>query len=444
MQRNYSFRPRIETLEERSVPATIKLVAGNLFISNQVGTLTVTSLGAGQVKIQDGSSSPVVVSGVGTAINITGTNKADAIVVDATNPFAGNVLINGRNGNDTINFKGTIGGNLTVLGGLGNDTFTNNGDAKVLGNFTFSDSLGKNDIDIANNLTVGGNLTATGVRQFYIIPQTSKTLSVLGNLTIAAPTIGPSLDIKIQNGSNLIVGKALTITGNTGDDIFNTFFGVNNPSNAGTIQVGGNTNIHLGEGNNTVVIAPNVAANHNGNFTYTGGAGTDTVIFSNGTLSPVTIAGNATFHLGEGNLNDLTFFEGTILNGNLTATVGNGDSNGIFFQPDSVLNGNVNITLGNGNNNFPLYYVAFGTAPAGTLKLTVGNGNNVLELYNFGTSPLTYAVDLLFGNGNNVVSLLEIPGDVIITGKLIGGTGSNTFNQNLATILPPWLQVNFP
>jgi hypothetical protein len=59
MRRVYSFRPRIEALEDRAVPATINLVAGQLFISNPTAALTVTSLGAGQVKVQDGLSSPV-------------------------------------------------------------------------------------------------------------------------------------------------------------------------------------------------------------------------------------------------------------------------------------------------------------------------------------------------------------------------------------------------
>ena len=54
MRNKAAFRPVLEGLEQRWVPATIKVIAGNLYVSNQVGTLTVSTTGtAGQVTVND-------------------------------------------------------------------------------------------------------------------------------------------------------------------------------------------------------------------------------------------------------------------------------------------------------------------------------------------------------------------------------------------------------
>src|SRR5262245_49384385 len=129
MLKKYAHRPTLEALEERWVPATIKLIAGNLFVSNQTAALTLeTTATAGQIKITDGAK-VVTVSGVGGLISITGTNAANTINFNAdAKAFPGNLLINAGNGADTINLEATnppggIGGNVTVLEGNGDDFF---------------------------------------------------------------------------------------------------------------------------------------------------------------------------------------------------------------------------------------------------------------------------------------------------------------------------------
>src|SRR5262245_30344300 len=108
MRTKHAFRPTLEGLEERWVPATIKLVAGSLFVSNQVGDLSVeTTAVAGQVKVTDNAKA-VVVSGVGSLILITGTNLPNKINFVATaKTFPGQLLINSGNGADTIDLSGT-------------------------------------------------------------------------------------------------------------------------------------------------------------------------------------------------------------------------------------------------------------------------------------------------------------------------------------------------
>jgi hypothetical protein len=60
----FAYRPRLESLEHRWVPATVNVIGGNLYISEQVGTLNVSNLVGGQVRVQD-SAKDITVSGVG-------------------------------------------------------------------------------------------------------------------------------------------------------------------------------------------------------------------------------------------------------------------------------------------------------------------------------------------------------------------------------------------
>ncbi len=115
--------PNLETLEERWVPATIRVVSGSLFISNLAGgtgLVVEATATPGQIKVTD-NGKLVTVSGVGRLISITGTNASDNVTVNlAGNIFGGNVRANLGNGNDSFTITGaggTLGGTLTVRGG---------------------------------------------------------------------------------------------------------------------------------------------------------------------------------------------------------------------------------------------------------------------------------------------------------------------------------------
>lgn len=412
MRSKYSFRPRIEALEDRAVPATISLVGSNLFISRQAGPLTVSTVVGGDVKVQDGASS-VSLSGV-TNVFITGTKLADSITLDGTaEPFSGNVLINAGNGNDEIFMKGIVSGNLTILTGLGDD------EAKVLGagltvggNLQFTNSAGSSLFKLSGDLTVGTNLTATGVSEFKLA---GNALDVGNNLSVSALNT-KALLFNVNSASALTVGKAFTVTGSSANDTVQIL---------GDVTIGGNTNLNLRGGANLAKLVPVAPGTLSGSFNYTGGAGNDTVTMG----ANLTLGGNATLNLGAGT-NSLTT-AASQTNGNFNVTAA-GAGNTLNFT-DAVLSGNANLNLGNGTNT-----LTFTTAPAGLLNLRAGNGTNTLNITP--AAPETFNGNLLFGNGTNTVTLNA---DTTISGRLIGGSGTNTFNQNGATILPPWLQIGF-
>ena len=141
MRTKSSFRPKLEVLEDRWVPATIQLTSGILVVSHQVGPLTVApTTTPGQVAVTDNTGTRTV-SGVGTLIEILGTNAADTITFTGNTGFNGNLIIDGGNGDDTITL-GAAAVAASIDLAAGNDTLT-------LGNFA-------NAATIANVETIAG------------------------------------------------------------------------------------------------------------------------------------------------------------------------------------------------------------------------------------------------------------------------------------------------
>src|SRR5262245_57058819 len=103
MTLKHQFRPTLEGLEERWVPANIKLVHGNLYVSRQFGPLTIeTQKLPGEILVSDGHRSTLF-TGVTNRIQVTGTKWGDAINVLANeSPFAGDVVIYGGKGPDSV------------------------------------------------------------------------------------------------------------------------------------------------------------------------------------------------------------------------------------------------------------------------------------------------------------------------------------------------------
>ncbi|MFO0844796.1 MAG: hypothetical protein U0797_20760 [Gemmataceae bacterium] len=215
--------PTLERLEDRWVPATIRLVAGNLFISNQTGPLTVTATATpGKFDVND-NGKLVTVSGVGSLIALTGTNRADTINFKlAGNKFGGDLVLNTGNGNDVVSISGggagVIGGNITALTGNGIDV-VNLGQLKVGGNSTFDLGLGGNNATFSGDqvgltglgtpVTFGGSV---GIRNadnvFSDIP-----CNVGGDLTVSG-------DDGFANSWRLgvnVSGNASFTSGNTAD-----------------------------------------------------------------------------------------------------------------------------------------------------------------------------------------------------------------------------------
>src|SRR5262249_45146175 len=100
----------VEPLEDRCVPATVQYVNGSLQINAQVNTtLTLTQVANNTFRVQDGSLS-LTYTAV-SSISVTGTTRNDNEVVNfGTFTYAGTLLINTGNGNDTIDLRANGGG----------------------------------------------------------------------------------------------------------------------------------------------------------------------------------------------------------------------------------------------------------------------------------------------------------------------------------------------
>ena len=131
------------------MPATIRLLGGNLYISNQAGLLLVeTTATPGKLNVTD-AGKLVTVSGVGGLVSVTGTNKNDTVQFKANaGPFAGSLIVSTGNGNDTVALQATaaggIGGHVTVLPGRGADTTAVSAATRVGGSLRVVDPSGIN------------------------------------------------------------------------------------------------------------------------------------------------------------------------------------------------------------------------------------------------------------------------------------------------------------
>lgn len=413
MRSKHTVRPSLEALENRWVPATIKLVGGNLFITNQTGLLMVqTTATPGKFEVTDAGKT-VTISGVGGLVSITGTNKADVIQFRANaSAFAGSLLINTGNDIDTITLQATavggIGGNVTILPGLGSDTTAVSAASRVGGSFRVSDPAGINSFINTSGLTVGADLSVAGVTPF---------------VSFAALTVGGRLAVSSTSGaSNLGLTFMGTTTIRRDLDIFSTASstGVNL---SGTMTVGGNVNLRLGQNS---AVAAGSAVTVAGNLNYVGGEGTDSVTIASG----FALGGNAYFALG-GGVNVVDIAPTALVGGDLSITGGN-DTNIITTLGN--INGDVSVSVGNGSNG-----TIIGGTVAGMIRYRGGNGSEGLTVAP--AVPATVLVDAVFGTGTATFSLIS---NATLIGRVVGTGGSYTFVQGGATLLGPLAFVNFP
>lgn len=433
MQQHRPFRPALETLEDRTVPATIRFVSGSLFISNQNAALTLAPQGGTVVKVTDGAL-VTTFTGVGN-IYVTGTNKADTVTVDtAAGGFNSNLSFNMGNSNDVVNLVGAnpILGNVMIMGGRGNDTAVFSGAA--YGNVLLQDMLGTADTAVfgggqgtqflgnittlgANIVVFGANTTVNGRTTVLNINESSTSVAVDSVTT----TFGGDVQIRTGSGNDTVVATGIylgnltvdvggailsntvvltgavngnaSISGGTGADIFTVAL---TPGNA----VAGNLSLNAGDGDNSLNLA---AGDVSGNLSVQVGNG-------NNTYSPfgMNVAGSAQFHLGNGN-NTLAFASGSI-------------------------GGDLSVEAGNGTNVTTLT----GTTLAGRLRYRSGNGTNTLNV-----TPAVatlFNLDVLFGNGNDTFTANA---NATLNGTINGGTGTDTFVQGGAILVPTLTIASF-
>lgn len=423
MTRKRFAQPSLEGLEQRWLPATIRLIHGSLLISNQTGPLVVETMATpGQMKISD-AGKVVVVSGVSRLVSITGTNASNSITfvggtdVQGSTPFNGNLLINSGNGADTIDLNGRIGGHVTLLTGLGDDNLTTTrADVDIGGNLTWSDPSGINALDMnAQDYRIGGNLLMNGIGTLTM--GGDNALQVRGQAVFYA-TLTTANSMNLDFNGVLEVGRALTIRGGSrNDDVRFTEF----------VTIGGNLSVALGEGANSLLLIPAGAGSEiGGHLEYIGGGQGDQVILD----LQGSIGGNTRIDLGAGS-NLMVDSPTTFYFGNVTLLGGSEDNTTLFI---GNIAGSLTIQYGNGNNT-----TTVSSSIGGKFSYRGGNGDDILNV--FPLAATLVQVDIRFGSGS---SLFILDPNVTLNGVVVGTGGMNQFMQNNAILLPTLLFLNYP
>ncbi|HVL14081.1 MAG TPA: hypothetical protein VM529_16040, partial [Gemmata sp.] len=221
MRQTRPFRPTLESLEDRAVPATVVVSGGNLEVSGQVGTLVVeTTAIAGLLRVTDDTGT-VRASGVTGRVRITGDGLGNVIRIAANAgsklALPGVLVVNAGNGNDQVFLSGKVNGNVRINTGLGNDLVTSDDAAvRVGGSLSLFDEAGANTFSMNGvNYKIARDATFTGLGTFQT--GAGNTLSVGGTLTMTANTVTP-LDITL-GGASAVVGGDLVVSGGEAGDV---------------------------------------------------------------------------------------------------------------------------------------------------------------------------------------------------------------------------------
>ena len=451
--------PRLERLEVRDCPAvTVSLVAGNLFVRGVPnGDLTLTATANNQLKVEDGAKL-LGTFNVPGSLSVQLSSRPGAVNLDlAGKTLQGNVLFDLGNGytgtgvdpeDRSVNIfdstattalgAGTIRGNVNVLKGDGNELIgvgfihstvavdlpvTVRGNLTVVGraslpfleNFQLgegSDVLGSANVTHYDNVTFGSQLQTI-----------TTTTRVRGDVSVTTASVGGGLAMNMYG--NFL--RNVTVNGSASSSSFNSFSLIP-PTNGADTQINGNLSVTFRS-----ALAGNLFSVQSGlnsvsrvlgttTFTSINASVPDDDAFLNGEF-----ARNVTVNLGDGD-NFFVVDPDAIFNASLTYSATNGDN---LIGIGGLILARLNLNLGNGDND-----ITVNAQVDNQVVLNAGNGNNAVTL----NSPTdVYSLNLLFGNGDNTV---DLDGSDTIDGRIIGGTGINTLNQNGATLQPTFV-TNF-
>ncbi|AFZ27026.1 hypothetical protein Cylst_4975 [Cylindrospermum stagnale PCC 7417] len=358
------------------------------------------------------------------------------------------VLLEGANlvlesGGGNITFEKTLDGNgiLSLLADTGNVSFK--------GDVGGQTPLSKLIVESANNIIVGGNITATGEITFNSpanvqlinniiltadeinLPTTADSVSGTGKVVLQPYT--PSLAIKLNgvNDTGVSTLDLITTDLNALKDGFSSIT-IGRTNSSGVIDVGAVTDDSAVTFKDAVILrSPNGSINVNKLIT-----STDASLATVPETAAVTFdAKLTTLFAGITTANKPITFNQEIFLGagaNIPLTTGNGDIS--FFD---AINGSGNLTLSAGTGNVTLGGNVGSTTPLGSLVIdsakstaVAGDITTTNGVINFNNSivNLTGGGEQTFNSGNGNISFSNI-----VDGKsnltLSAGTGIVTFDQ---------------
>jgi hypothetical protein len=409
---------RVEELEARETPTVTAAFSG--------GTLNLRG---------DNSDNNLVIAEIGASGKFNVTANGNPVGQFS----ATNLNITMGNGNDTVDLgiNKKLPGYLTVNLGAGDDSFT-----------TKNSTVGAALQGIVSIGTGSSTPTANGtyddIVELYNLDFNGPIVQVTGSSGSAAD----QLDIETQK-----IAGALTAR-----NIYATFLGsANDPTHAPTIGKVSIDNSALntdtrsdafnGAGNVVFVMS---GTRINGNFTYNGGPGSDSVdmpgdggtsttgVTITGSVSMLARAGVNTLSLGDGS-------NGAQINGSVTF-IGGSDVDRFFMDSGSKIGGNVTLNLLGGNNQVfgdSIGQVSGTFDPSGSanvggnltsnLTITTGGGNNTgdnaaapgaITLFNSNLS-VAQTVSYTAGGGSQD---LEISNTKLTALRIKLGGGADTVN----------------
>jgi len=476
-------RLSLQSLEDRSVPATFSYLAGTLTVTAAEGNaITVQpSLNApvGYLKVTDGNntfdslskSQPVnnVIVNMGPAniasltlpdgtfipgnLTVLGakqnsgvysraeigqnfsytpapTAATDYIELTSEGSVAGNATFKLGAGNNTVSLTGgTIGGNLTVIGGSGADfvplTFAN--DVVVKGSAIFNLGGGTNSVQSAGNgnFTIGKDLTyigGAGDEDFDLDTGFDTTLGVGGKMKIS---LGAAAIFNRFETGELSVGSSLSITAGNQVDLIDM---------DGTSNIGGSVSINTGNGIGSVNLDGIFLG---GSLTFNGGIDQDYFVLDSfvvGKNLTINAKGDALLsgqivQVGFGTTNENAVF------GSATIATGNGADTVALHR--TTVGGTLKVATGAGVDTITMN----DSSVARTTLFDLGGGADILEVDNSnaddggalnGITTFGGTFTVKAGEGDDTVRLSSMGGNLIKFGSkvsLFGGVGTDTFES---------------
>lgn len=399
----------IETLEDRSVPATFSYAAGTLTVIPDENTTTTikASLNAppGYLNVTDGNTLFDSLTNQQPVMNVVvnlSSRSAGGVVLDNNAVIVGNLTVKGAKTTSNLQISGDVGKDvlfqaspglsengfaLQQFATIGRNATLNMGDATSLvflnggnvgGNFTLNSGKGLDGVYLTGfgSVGIGGNATFNmGANDGGIVSAGNGILKVGKNLTINALGGQDTVDLTqggmfttldVGGNTTLNLGNGISTLGFAGGFVggnFSVKTGLGDDTIYLTadsdLDVGGSVAFNLGAGYNRVISTGSNDFNIGKNFTLSTTTGNDEFDLVTGTTTRLKVGGNATITMGNAGIKNVFHTAAIDVGGKLAITTGTGEDN-IQMDGPSSISGTTSIITGNGPNTVTIFGGSFG------------------------------------------------------------------------------------